>query len=546
MANITNYLNKIKTAVYGKDVRGAIHDAIKQVYDDASVNHDNANMEVKMARGTHNTLNDRLDKSEQKLDETNAQLSDVFLQLENTAKSVVKVKTNADSANQLKGCVTFIDDDGVIEVKTLLKPLFDKYNKKFSIAIPTSQIGTSGRLTWDDVRMLRDNGIDILSHGHSHNVFGDMSREQQVYDIEQSKIIGMNNGIIFNDIVYPGNRPGNVKDIVLKYFRSGIGLNGATYNNTPVITREMQRVELGSWQNKTTEEIKRLIDTVKENGKWLILMTHCSVTGANAHPDGNMNTIETVLKYCCDNNLDVLTYDDAYRKHCNVLEVGDWGNTNQNYVVMGSDYIVRSYNKDFLNSINRIKYKDLPISTLPNAISIDENIVYTKVTSSAASSEGVPLNLPGLLKTEKFGTGSYVGYTKQTYSIHDSFRRFYRYCNDNGAWSQWFEDTPFDWKCQSIDYDSTCDVKCTSTIDASGRSLLFITSPPDAGANIIKWITPSKPAQIIVLINKLDADVTLKQGISGANLHFKTDGDYVLKKYRSISFINVSGELVEI
>lgn len=75
MANITNYLNKIKTAVYGKDVRGAIHDAIKQVYDDASVNHDNANMEVKMARGTHNTLNDRLDKSEQKLDETNAQLS---------------------------------------------------------------------------------------------------------------------------------------------------------------------------------------------------------------------------------------------------------------------------------------------------------------------------------------------------------------------------------------------------------------------------------------------------------------------------------------
>lgn len=80
MANITNYLNKIKTAVYGKDVRGAIHDAIKQVYDDASVNHDNANMEVKMARGTHNTLNDRLDKSEQKLDETNAQLSAVKLQ----------------------------------------------------------------------------------------------------------------------------------------------------------------------------------------------------------------------------------------------------------------------------------------------------------------------------------------------------------------------------------------------------------------------------------------------------------------------------------
>lgn len=60
MSNITNYLNKIKTAIFGKDVRDAIHDAIKQVYDDASVNHDNANMEVKLARGDHNTLNDRL------------------------------------------------------------------------------------------------------------------------------------------------------------------------------------------------------------------------------------------------------------------------------------------------------------------------------------------------------------------------------------------------------------------------------------------------------------------------------------------------------
>ena len=77
MANITNFLNKIKTAVHGKDVRGAIHDAIKQVYDDASVEHDNANMEVKLARGTHNTLNDRLDNVDEIQAQTNAQLSHV-------------------------------------------------------------------------------------------------------------------------------------------------------------------------------------------------------------------------------------------------------------------------------------------------------------------------------------------------------------------------------------------------------------------------------------------------------------------------------------
>ena len=66
MSGITNYLNEIKTATYGKEVRGAIHNAIKQTYDDASINHDNANMEVKLARGAHNTLNERFNDIESK------------------------------------------------------------------------------------------------------------------------------------------------------------------------------------------------------------------------------------------------------------------------------------------------------------------------------------------------------------------------------------------------------------------------------------------------------------------------------------------------
>ena len=77
--SITNELNQIKNAVYGKEVRTAIHDAIRECYNDASINHDNANMEVKMARGTHNTLNERLDSNEQKLNEINNQLSHLII-----------------------------------------------------------------------------------------------------------------------------------------------------------------------------------------------------------------------------------------------------------------------------------------------------------------------------------------------------------------------------------------------------------------------------------------------------------------------------------
>ena len=94
--SITNKLNQIKNAIYGKEVRGAIHDAIKQVYDDASVNHDNANMEVKMARGTHNTLNDRLDNVDEIQAQTNAQLS----QSKNELRAEINI-IDSKKANQI-------------------------------------------------------------------------------------------------------------------------------------------------------------------------------------------------------------------------------------------------------------------------------------------------------------------------------------------------------------------------------------------------------------------------------------------------------------
>ena len=74
MASIQEHLDKIKNAIFGKDVRQAIHDSIKQCYDDAAVNNDNANMEVKLARGSHNTLNDRLVENEKNQEKISSQL----------------------------------------------------------------------------------------------------------------------------------------------------------------------------------------------------------------------------------------------------------------------------------------------------------------------------------------------------------------------------------------------------------------------------------------------------------------------------------------
>lgn len=59
MANIKTLINKIRTAVYGLDVREAIASAIEQTYVDA--NSENTNIEVVNARGEYETLGERLD-----------------------------------------------------------------------------------------------------------------------------------------------------------------------------------------------------------------------------------------------------------------------------------------------------------------------------------------------------------------------------------------------------------------------------------------------------------------------------------------------------
>lgn len=103
MANIRELLNKVKNAIYGKDVRQSIHDAIEECYNTASMDHDNANMEVKLARGTFDTLNERLDDQKEDIDSHTSKIG--FLE-EGKRNKAEKIKgTDLDitsDANKIK------------------------------------------------------------------------------------------------------------------------------------------------------------------------------------------------------------------------------------------------------------------------------------------------------------------------------------------------------------------------------------------------------------------------------------------------------------
>src|SRR5699024_3256913 len=92
--SIQEHLDKIRNAVYGREVRESIAKGIETAYDDASEN-GNANMEVKMARGTNPNLNARLNKMEETDRQTTAQLAQTdnqlaILDIKKTNKSDIK------------------------------------------------------------------------------------------------------------------------------------------------------------------------------------------------------------------------------------------------------------------------------------------------------------------------------------------------------------------------------------------------------------------------------------------------------------------------
>lgn len=86
MSTIKNFIEKIKSARYGKDVRQSIIDAIEQTYDDAIAN-GHTDMEVAKARNTYNDLNSRLeaDKNEtnEKIEEEKMLRQNIDFELQN-------------------------------------------------------------------------------------------------------------------------------------------------------------------------------------------------------------------------------------------------------------------------------------------------------------------------------------------------------------------------------------------------------------------------------------------------------------------------------
>ena len=169
MASIQEHLDKIKNAIFGKDVRQAIHDSIEECYRTAAVDHDNANMEVRRARGTHETLNDRLVENEKNQEKISAQLD--------TKANKTETKNIQQQVNNLVlGAVGDGNNPEVIQARGKEDVVSDRFNliEKGNVNnLSFSKFGKTNINIIDYTNALYNKKINGYDTGTSLPIYGD-------------------------------------------------------------------------------------------------------------------------------------------------------------------------------------------------------------------------------------------------------------------------------------------------------------------------------------------------------------------------------------
>jgi peptidoglycan/xylan/chitin deacetylase (PgdA/CDA1 family) len=214
------------------------------------------------------------------------------------------------NSKRLSPAVCFIDDDGNIEVKQKLFPLFKEYGYTFGIAVTINRIGLKGYLTMTDIKILHSQGVEVYSHGMDHVRLGELDLLGNDYQLSKSKNILDENNLNCNHFVFPfGSYNKFTLRLILKYYISGVGVA----SKSEILNfKHVRRTALGSWQRYSRSEI---LDQIMNNKGLLIFMTHCWANyGVNAGvpESGNLDEIKFVLNFCKENNIRIVNYGDYF------------------------------------------------------------------------------------------------------------------------------------------------------------------------------------------------------------------------------------------
>lgn len=221
--------------------------------------------------------------------------------------------------------LTIIDDDGNKKFYTDLYPISVEKKVPIATAVPFTFMGIdANHLTREQVLEMYANGIEILSHTYSHMTTTSATEEEYERDYQKAKNNYELIGIKCELLVYAGgsanaaNAQEAAKRVYIGAFNSGKEHTNFSYNNDKY---NLERYGItdsnddGRIDGTDLDQLKALIDSVKQTGGWMVWMTH---TSGEYWSETMCQNIADVIDYSLAQGVPVVTAAYGFRKYFGV------------------------------------------------------------------------------------------------------------------------------------------------------------------------------------------------------------------------------------
>ncbi len=441
MANINNELNQIKNAVYGKEVRGSIHDGIDKI-----------NKETEIATGKADQAHDVMESIiqdgfdnaaleanfEQKLDDKIANLQPEWTQFkEDTTSQLAESFEYTESSlgylysrkhgKRIIGSI--IVDDGAISDYTKLKPIVEEKSIPLGLGIVTSWMDTPGFMSTPQIKEMVELGCEVLAHSHKHKDFATLTKEEQIEEFRLSKSILRSKGFNPRLFVYPFNSTdNNSREVLPSYYEGGFakvgwGNGGVEGLNTPNFRNvEIGRNALGSYFDKqrdgfpedtsSLEYYKAVADDSKQSVNWLVWVLH-----SEPMDDTQLQYFIDTVDYMRSIGIEIVSPSKGMEIYGNIIEIDGKG---------GNFYI----NADASLKTNQIPVQTLPINSRKISDTIFDfemgKITVVPISNNFAQQNGFPGSSGGELETHRLTSEYYHNFQiyRRTMGAHETYIRF--------------------------------------------------------------------------------------------------------------------------
>jgi peptidoglycan/xylan/chitin deacetylase (PgdA/CDA1 family) len=283
-----------------------------------------------------------------------------------------------NNSNQKVVILTF--DDGYKSQYSNAKPILDKYGFKATFSIVCNYVGNGdNRMTWEEIKSLRQEGHDIASHTMNHDDLSKLPPQTVEYEVAQSKQCLLDQGINPKSFAYPfngGSDDPTVLNIVASHYdlaRTATGpLAFLSCGDDSECTTN--KYSIMGWSHDSEKKnnayndqqmLDRFVQVVNSQNEYNtngvnavpILIWH-KIDNTNEEYSTSMDLFEAEMKYLYDNGFTVLTMADlVYDEDSTYLKISD-GNDNVPIPATEMDFAAKINDVDEDNSPDNAQSKE--------------------------------------------------------------------------------------------------------------------------------------------------------------------------------------------